>query len=205
MNLICPYCSADCGRSTPASGFLYALRNLSMPGLLKIGFTTRPVEERVLELDSSTATPTPFEIAFYFSCSEPQSDEAIAHETLLKHRINQSREFFKITEKEALSILRETLSRKEVFLNRNLRDDDLGMFFEIKGLDESLKNEVLQMRERWSSTEGASIGISLIYRLMSERRYSDAKQIVSLFLKDNPGHLVALAQNDIINAALKKW
>ncbi|MEF9438293.1 MAG: hypothetical protein L0922_06000 [Candidatus Mariimomonas ferrooxydans] len=46
-------------------------------------------------------------------------------------------------------------------------------------------------------------GISLIYRLMSERRYSDAKKVVDLFLEDNPEHGVAVSQREQIKAALK--
>ena len=35
-----------------------------MPNLLKIGFTTRTLDERVGEL-SSTGVPTPFEVEFF--------------------------------------------------------------------------------------------------------------------------------------------
>lgn len=202
LNLSCPRCAADIGKSTPATGFLYVLRNDSMTGLLKIGFTTRTVEQRVSELDSSTATPTPFEIAFYFACSEPQSDEALAHETFALHRLNQGREFFKLSEQEALLSLRATLSRREVFLNEGLRSNSYRVSEALKGLEETLINEVVKLKEVWSTTGGASKGISLIYRLISERRYLAAKQIVNLFLVDNPEHGVAISLKEQINNAL---
>jgi hypothetical protein len=204
FNLLCPYCAAEFGKSTPASGFLYALRNDSMPGLLKIGFTTRLVEERVMELDSSTAAPAPFKAVFYFACSEAQSKEAIAQDALMRHHINKSPEFFRIDEMEALSILRGKLSGKEVFLNVKLHADRYKTVAELQGLDESLREEVLQLRERWSSAEGTSVCISLIYRLMAEHHYSEAKPIADLFLADNPGQSVVLCQLLVINAAIKR-
>lgn len=197
--LYCHHCAAEFGKSTPSSGLLYALKNNSIPGLLKIGFTTLSVEERVSELDSSTATPTPFEIVFYFACSEPQSDEAFAHESLARHRPNKDREFFKIAEIEALAILRKKLLRQEVFLNEKLRVDSYQAVAELQGLEETLRNKVIKLRKIWSSTEGVSKGISLPYRLMSECRYSAAKKNVNLFLKDNPKHGVALSLQEQIN------
>lgn len=202
--LMCPYCKTEFGTSTPAAGYLYALSNPSMPGLLKIGFTARSVEDRVSELDSSTATPIRFDIAFYFACTEPQIDEALAHEALNKHRLNESREFFKISEIDALSILCERLSRPAVFLSERLIANDYKTAVNLRGVDELLRNEVIQLRDVWSSTEGASKGISLLYRLISERRYSDAKKVVSLFLLDNPEHGVAHSLQAQIDTALMK-
>jgi T5orf172 domain len=204
LTLVCQYCGAEIGKSTPASGFLYALANDTMPGLLKIGFTTRKVEERVVELDSSTAVPRPFEVSFYFVCSEPQSDEALAHDTLGKYRLNQGREFFRITDTEALKILREKLGRQEVFLNSKRHEGNSGSDSYLHGLDESTRNEVEGLRKIWATTEGAAKGISLIYRLMSESRYSDAKTVADLFLADNPNHGVALRLSKKIDAMVKR-
>ena len=94
QSLQCTYCGKSLAKSTPVSGFLYGIRNESMPGLLKIGFTSRSVQERISELNSSTTTPTPFETDFYFACSEPQNDEALAHEILARYRVNKNRDFF---------------------------------------------------------------------------------------------------------------
>lgn len=169
------------------SGLLYALKNESMPGLLKIGFTTRSIEDRVAEFGSSTATPTPFEIVFYFACSDPQSDEVLAHEVLGKYRLNQDREFFKINAAEALRILRAKLGRQESFLSTEAGAISYGTA-------DSLMNEVLGLRENWKTTAGAVKAISLIYRLISKSKYSEAKKVLDLFLIDNPDHAVARKQ-----------
>ena len=71
-------------------------------------------------------------------------------------------------------------------------------------LEEPLKSEVIRLRPNWSSTGGASKGISLLYRLMSERLYSDAMTVVNLFLLDNPEHGVSLELRDEIMMELGK-
>src|SRR5262245_9372951 len=105
QDLVCLHCSMKIGTVMPITGFLYAVKNEAMPGLLKIGFTTRTPEERVAELNSATSTPVPFTVVFYFACREPQKDEALAHLTLSEYRVSPDREFFKITDGRALAIL----------------------------------------------------------------------------------------------------
>jgi T5orf172 domain len=45
-------------------GYLYMISNKAMPGLLKIGYTTRSIEERISELHS-TGVPSRFEKEFF--------------------------------------------------------------------------------------------------------------------------------------------
>ena len=63
-------------------GFVYILSNASMPGLLKIGYTTRTVQQRVQELNRPTAVPTPFEIEAYFRSDGPEAHERRVHQAL---------------------------------------------------------------------------------------------------------------------------
>jgi len=85
-------------------GYLYVLSNASMPGLLKIGFTTRPVAERVAELNSATGVPSPFRIEACFERSNPKRDEALVRKRLSATRI-LGREFFRVSVDEALRVL----------------------------------------------------------------------------------------------------
>ena len=182
--LICSECGWKIGASAPNKGFLYALSNESMPGLLKIGFTSRPIAERVLELGSATSTPTPFNIAFYFASDNPQQDETLAHEELKKYRLNQGREFFKITIRDALIKLRNKLGRKEAFLDSKINlAQPTEHFFE-----EPLKKELAKIRPQWRTTGGAVPGVSLIYKLKYQHKIKEAIEVAILFLEDNPGH-----------------
>jgi hypothetical protein len=67
-----------------------------MPGLLKIGFTTRPTEERLQEANQpNTWIPTPFVYEFFKFVANPQQKEGTIHKILAKDRVNPSREFFR--------------------------------------------------------------------------------------------------------------
>jgi hypothetical protein len=79
-----------------------------MPGLLRIGLTTRPVIERVAELNSATGVPAPFSIEAFFESSDPNAHESVIHQRLRKHRV-PNREFFKIDLKEAIDVARAVM------------------------------------------------------------------------------------------------
>ena len=63
------------------SGYIYVLSNPSMPGVLKIGKTTRDVTARAMELQS-TGLPTPFEIEFSIHVNDCHSLEKSVHDSL---------------------------------------------------------------------------------------------------------------------------
>jgi hypothetical protein len=91
-----------------AVGFVYLLTNASMPGLVKVGRTTRILSTRAEEL-RGTGVPTPFEIAGYFVTSTPAADELSLHCRLAAHREAPDREFFRIGVDEALRIAEQLL------------------------------------------------------------------------------------------------
>jgi len=77
-------------------GFVYVLANQSMPGIYKIGHTTRAPMQRAAELSGTTGVPTPFIVAYYAEVLDPSKFERCAHETFATNRICQSREFFRM-------------------------------------------------------------------------------------------------------------
>lgn len=79
-------------------GFIYVLSNPSMPGIVKIGRSTRHPELRALELyNTSSGVPTPFVLEFAIYCKEDhEATEEDCHEELSYCRVNGSREFFRI-------------------------------------------------------------------------------------------------------------
>lgn len=77
-------------------GYIYALINPSLSGLIKVGKTTKEPEYRAKELSSGTAVPTPFKVAYKIYVNDCSAAESFLH-TLLEvkgYRINDNREFF---------------------------------------------------------------------------------------------------------------
>jgi hypothetical protein len=77
-------------------GYVYAMNNEAMPGLIKIGMTTDTPEERAKELSSATGVPFPFKVIVCKKVHNPKVKEAAIHELLstLGFRVNERREFF---------------------------------------------------------------------------------------------------------------
>jgi len=68
-----------------------------MPGLLKIGYTERTVQERLEEANSSTWIPQLFVVEMAKFVKEPNAKEQILHRFLAETRVNPKREFFRTT------------------------------------------------------------------------------------------------------------
>ncbi len=94
-------------------GYVYVLSNPYMPGLVKIGMTTRcDVNTRVKEL-YSTGVPVAFEVEYacMVSLADCAKIETALHRAFAPQRINSQREFFEIKPSQAIAIL-------ELFDNR---------------------------------------------------------------------------------------
>lgn len=86
-------------------GIVYVLTNPSMPGLVKIGKTTRgSIEVRLSEL-YSTGVPVPFECAYAGRVQDETRVERAFHLAFGPYRINPKREFFQIEPEQAIALL----------------------------------------------------------------------------------------------------
>lgn len=88
-------------------GLVYLLVNDAMPGLVKIGKTSRhALEKRMKEL-YSTGVPLPFECVY--ACKVKLSHmgelEKALHTAFAPQRVNESREFFRISVEQVLPLL----------------------------------------------------------------------------------------------------
>jgi len=112
-------------------GIVYLLTNPVMPGLVKIGMTTREdMDARMREL-YSTGVPVPFECQF--ACRVKKSDcakiEKALHTAFAPQRVNANREFFRIQVEQAKAIL-ELFHHEDVTgevtdeIENDLTDDD---------------------------------------------------------------------------------
>ena len=75
-----------------------------MPGIIKIGWTDNPIEQRMKELDK-TGTPLPFTCYYAKQVDDPNFVESKLHEAFDKFRIRDNREFFRMLPEHAKAAL----------------------------------------------------------------------------------------------------
>jgi hypothetical protein len=92
---------------SPETGLLYLLMNTSMPGLLKIGKTTRGTDVRSQELSAATGVPTPFTVIYEIEVDNCHLAEKRVHERLADYRVADNREFFKMPSSVAIDVMME--------------------------------------------------------------------------------------------------
>ena len=86
-------------------GIVYVLTNPAMPGLVKIGKTSRAsVDARLSEL-YTTGVPVPFECVFAGRVDDEHKVEQAFHQAFGPYRLNASREFFEIEPEQAIALL----------------------------------------------------------------------------------------------------
>ena len=94
-------------------GIVYVLTNDAMPGLVKIGRTSRDtVDARLREL-FSTGVPLPFECAYACRVKDDVYVERRFHRAFGPYRLNAQREFFPIEPEQAIALL-ELLAVEDV-------------------------------------------------------------------------------------------
>ena len=74
-------------------GFVYIMTNASMPGLVKVGMSSKMPEKRAKELGGETGIPTPFITQYYSLFDDMMEAEREAHISLNKY--HHGKEFFK--------------------------------------------------------------------------------------------------------------
>ena len=85
-------------------GIVYILTNPAMPGIVKIGKTTRGMDARLNEL-YSTGVPLPFECAYAARVGDETQVERAFHQAFGPYRVNPKREFFNIEPEQAIALL----------------------------------------------------------------------------------------------------
>lgn len=85
------------------TGYVYVMVNSGKKGLVKIGMTEREPEKRAEELSSRTGIAVPFVVAYKAEVENPLKIEKSIHNELSDERINDKREFFKMSCTEAIN------------------------------------------------------------------------------------------------------
>jgi hypothetical protein len=110
----CGHCKHVLLKYEPIQGFIYAVTNVDMPGLVKIGLSRRSVEERVSELSSATGVPSGFRIEAYYPSTNPEVHEREIHESLGPFRV-EGKEFFRCDLPLAISAIEKVIGRDALF------------------------------------------------------------------------------------------
>jgi hypothetical protein len=97
---------------TSHMGIVYILTNEAMPGLIKIGITGTALEQRMLQLDT-TSVPLPFECYYAATVDDEAKVEKAMHTAFGDHRVRSSREFFALDAFRAKAFL-EVIALAEV-------------------------------------------------------------------------------------------
>jgi len=91
-----------------ATGTVYVLATEHMADLCKIGFTARPVEERIRELNAETGS-LPFRLYAVFSVVQHEICERIAHEAVRESQI-AGKELFRVLPSSAYYRIRRAIN-----------------------------------------------------------------------------------------------
>lgn len=124
-------------KSEESLGIVYVLSNPSMPGLVKIGKTSRgSVDARLSEL-YTTGVPVPFECEFAGRVTDEHAVERAFHRAFGPYRLNARREFFEIEAEQAIALL-------EIMVVENvtplLQDEANSVDLDSKGASDKLKS-----------------------------------------------------------------
>lgn len=90
-------------QASKQKGFIYIAKSEGNPGMLKIGMTTKAVAFRIKQLSNSTTSVHPFVLVESFPCENPRDIERNIHAELGAYRVHGGREFFAISEFDAIA------------------------------------------------------------------------------------------------------
>lgn len=138
-------------------GIVYVLTNPAMPGLVKIGLTTRTdAKTRMMEL-FSTGVPLPFECNYAAKVNNPAKVEEALHTAFLPNRVNPKREFFEIEPIQAISIIKLL----------EITDETVEISKESESLDPSSKESSERFSKKRPKLNFSEMGIPLKAELVN--------------------------------------
>lgn len=91
-------------------GYVYVISNKSMPGLMKVGLTTRSPEKRAVEL-SGTGSAYPATVEYSVRVPDAAAVERDAHRRLADCRVNRDREWFQCTRERAVNAVKASTGK----------------------------------------------------------------------------------------------
>jgi hypothetical protein len=104
----CASCGQTLLEARSISGYVYVLSHPKMPGLLKVGFTKRPVAQEVQELNWVSGLPERFVLEASFESSSPEKHTAEIHKRLAGRRV-QGMEYFELSLPATLRVVQDVI------------------------------------------------------------------------------------------------
>ena len=104
----CASCGQTLLEARSVSGYVYVLSHPKMPGLLKVGFTKRPVAQEIQELNWVSGLPERFVLEASFESSSPEKHTAEIHKRLAGRRV-QGMEYFELSLEAALLVAQNVI------------------------------------------------------------------------------------------------
>lgn len=102
-------------------GWVYVMTNKSMPGLIKIGYSTKDPTARADEL--GTGSPTKYEVVYDVLVENPQAIEQRVHKNLAHKR--EGNEWFRCGISEAVSEIRAVIGKAAIKEKLSDQVDDI--------------------------------------------------------------------------------
>jgi len=90
-------------------GWVYVISNEAMPGLVKVGFTSKDPEARARQLDN-TGSPHPYLVCYEILVEDPRRVERLAHGSLSGK--SENKEWFRCSIEEAISAIKHSAGEK---------------------------------------------------------------------------------------------
>lgn len=141
-------------------GFVYIISNRSMPGLLKVGRTTRTLSERLEEL-SSTGVPKGFQVEFF--CEVDSADRLESRTHLALQPFHYGKEFFKCSIHEAVKAVKTELLSGEFVVS------DIGGQSHHAFLTDAEKTEIERQRLNKELEEKQKIELNRLIAQLEEK------------------------------------
>ena len=104
----CASCGQTLLEARSISGYIYVLSHPKMPGLLKVGFSKRPVAQEIQELNWVSGLPERFVLEASFESSSPEKHTAEIHKRLAARRV-QGMEYFELSVPAALRVVQDVI------------------------------------------------------------------------------------------------
>lgn len=155
-------------------GYVYILKNASMPGLYKIGCTTRTPQERANELYyQATGVPTKFEVEWFLAIAgDPYIVERKVHAILSSKKTGK--EFFKVQLDDAIKTISETCL--ELYPSQN-NFDQLDNIINLRKTDVDQRRDELLFQHEQKIREAERIKQQREYEQSDEYKWLSKGQI----------------------------